>query len=61
VPTTLSDWLRQSGLSGLTAQGLNPADYPDLATAALTASSMKANPVALAEADLLEILSQAAT
>ena len=60
VPLALAEWLRRSGLVGLTDQGLNPADHSDLAQASLASSSMKANPVALPEADLLEILSQAA-
>jgi alcohol dehydrogenase class IV len=60
VPLALAEWVRQGGLGGLTALGLDPADHRDVARAALTSSSMKANPVALSEADLLEILSQAA-
>ncbi len=60
APIALAEWLSSLGLVGLDDQGLNPADHRVLAQAALTASSMKANPVALTEADLLEILSQAA-
>lgn len=60
APMALAEWLRQSGLVGLTKQGLNTGDHRDVAKAALAASSMKANPIALTEADLLEILSQAA-
>jgi alcohol dehydrogenase class IV len=61
APLTIAAWVRRAGLAGLTVQGLAPADHPMVATAALEASSMKANPVPLSTSDLLDILSQAAS
>lgn len=60
APEALARWLRDLGLPGLTAQGLDPASHTEVATAAQTASSMKANPVTLSEADLRQILARAA-
>lgn len=57
--TLLADWSRQSGLPGLSAQGITPADQEAAATAAATSSSMKANPVALSRDQLLSILAAA--
>ena len=59
APETLAAWARAAGLPDLTEQGLDPADHPQVARAALGASSMKGNPVALSEADLLSLLASA--
>ena len=59
APGALSDWIRQAGLPGLTAQGLDPGLHRSVATAALEASSMKGNPVALSHPDLLHLLIEA--
>jgi len=59
APARLAEWLRDTGLPGLTAQGLDPARHDQIADAALTSSSIKGNPVALSAADLREILNQA--
>ncbi len=59
APDSLARWIRAAGLPGLTAQGLAPADHGAVARAALDASSMKGNPVPLAEADLIAILAVA--
>jgi alcohol dehydrogenase class IV len=60
APQTFAEWVRRSGLSGLTAQGLAPADHAAVAEAAVVASSMATNPVALPVPDLRTILAQAA-
>ncbi len=60
APATLARWASGAGLPGLTAQGLAPEDHAQVAEAALTASSMKGNPVALSPADLMELLAMAA-
>lgn len=60
APDTLAAWARSAGLPGLTAQGLPPALHAETAKAALTSSSMKGNPVALSEPDLLSALRSAA-
>jgi len=49
-------WMHGAGLPRLSALGLRAADHPAVAEAALAASSMKANPVPLAAADLAAIL-----
>lgn len=59
APDTLAAWARAAGLPDLTDQGLDPADHGAVARAALGASSMKGNPVALSEADLIAILASA--
>lgn len=59
APRALPDWIRQAGLPGLTAQGLDPGLHRSVATAALEASSMKGNPVALSHPDLLHLLIEA--
>jgi alcohol dehydrogenase class IV len=60
APATLAAWLRDTGLPGLTDLGLEPSQHARAAAGALTASSTKANPVVLSEADLREVLEQAA-
>lgn len=60
APASLAAWLRDTGLPGLTALGLDPSQHARAAAGALTASSTKANPVVLSEADLREVLEQAA-
>lgn len=59
APDTLAHWIRSAGLPGLTAQGLAPRDHAKVAKAAIGSSSMKGNPVALSEADLVSILETA--
>jgi alcohol dehydrogenase class IV len=59
APSVLAGWARAQGLPGLAALGLGAERHAALAEAALTASSMKGNPVALSPADLCEILEQA--
>jgi len=59
APQRLADWARAEGLPDLTQQGLAPGDYRAVAQAALSASSMKANPVALSVADLESVLAAA--
>ena len=54
------DWRARCGLSGLEAMGVSPTDFDEIATAAQGASSMKANPVRLTGAQLIEILRAAA-
>jgi alcohol dehydrogenase class IV len=57
-------WIRETltllHVPGLASFGLRPAQFDDIATQAMAASSMKGNPVALSHADLTAILSQAA-
>jgi alcohol dehydrogenase class IV len=55
----LEDWIHGAGLPRLSALGLNPADHRAVAEAALSASSMKANPVPLDARDLEAILGAA--
>src|SRR5580704_13035614 len=56
-------WIRETltllHVPGLATFGLRPAQFDDIATQAMTSSSMKGNPVALSHADLTGILSQA--
>jgi alcohol dehydrogenase class IV len=59
APDTLAQWIRWAGLPGLTALGLAAHDHAEVAKAALGSSSMKGNPVALNEADLVAILETA--
>lgn len=56
----LADWSCQNGLPGLTAMGISASDEQAAAQAALTSSSMQANPVVLDLADLQTILTAAA-
>lgn len=56
---TLAGWSRDAGLPGLNAHGISEADRIAAARAAATSSSMKANPVPLAEEMLAEIMDQA--
>lgn len=60
APQTIATWARKAGLIGLTAQGLALGAHDEVASAALGSSSMKANPVALTQTDLITILAQAA-
>ncbi|MGV8989354.1 MAG: iron-containing alcohol dehydrogenase [Cypionkella sp.] len=55
--TTLADWSRAQGLPTLAAMGLTEADCAKAAEAAVTSSSMQANPAKLDLADLRAILS----
>lgn len=45
APATLGNWARDQGLPDLRAQGLDPGLHAEVAEAALSASSMKGNPV----------------
>ena len=53
---TLAAWSRSAGLPGLDAQGITEADRARSANAAATSSSMKTNPVPLAEDILAEMM-----
>jgi alcohol dehydrogenase class IV len=55
----LHRWSRDSGLPGLTALGLEPADHAAVAASSARASSMKGNPVVLPDAVLRDILNAA--
>ena len=55
----LHKWSRKAGLPGLRALGLRPDDHASIAVAAVNASSMKGNPVALNQADLCAVLAAA--
>ncbi|MFN4193311.1 MAG: iron-containing alcohol dehydrogenase [Tabrizicola sp.] len=59
APAELQAWAWAEGLPGLAALGVADADHDGIATAALSASSMKGNPVALTRAQLREILAAA--
>lgn len=59
APRALAAWARAEGLPGLVALGLRAGDHAAAATAALTSSSMKGNPVALPAATLQAILAAA--
>jgi alcohol dehydrogenase class IV len=56
---TLHDWSREAGLPGLDAQGITDAARAKAAKDAVSSSSMKANPVALSEAQLLDLMERA--
>ena len=56
----LNRWSRREGLPGLLALGLQLADHAEVAEAAQSASSMKANPVPLSIEALRGILEAAA-
>ena len=59
APAALANWARGAGLPGLIAQGLDPAQHHAVAVAAMQSSSYKGNPVALAVADLEQVLAAA--
>ena len=60
VPAALAAWSRAQGLPGLTAMGLDSAEFGAVARAAQGASSMKPNPVPLDVAALVACLRAAA-
>ena len=55
----LRQWSTEMGLRGLNEMGLLPEIYSEVASAAATASSMKGNPFALSEDELMQILQAA--
>lgn len=55
----LESWAHGEGLPRLSVQGVAPHDHAEIAAASLGASSMKANPVALGQAELQAILATA--
>ncbi len=55
----LADLVRDLGIRGLAAWGLGPEAFADVSRRARQASSFKANPVALEDGELLEILQRA--
>lgn len=55
----LAAFVARFGLPPLSSYGIGEADVPALVAQARQASSMKANPVALSDADLTDILSRA--
>ncbi|MTH78120.1 iron-containing alcohol dehydrogenase [Paracoccus aestuariivivens] len=59
APDTLAKWARGSGLLGLQAQGLDPAQHASVADASLASSSMKGNPVSPSVSELVHVLSEA--
>ncbi len=61
APETLTRWSRSVGLPNLAEQGLRPDQHASVAAAALAASSMKANPVALSPSDLVALLQAASS
>lgn len=56
---TLHGWSREAGLPGLDAQGITDAARAKAARDAVSSSSMKANPVALSEEQLLDLMERA--
>ena len=56
APGALQAWTWSAGLPGLASLGVTPEMHREIAAASLGASSMKANPVALTEATLCEVL-----
>jgi alcohol dehydrogenase class IV len=56
APQALAGWARDSGLPGLRAQGLDPAQHEGVAQASLASSSMKGNPFAPDPAQLCEVM-----
>jgi alcohol dehydrogenase class IV len=56
APDALRDWSRSAGLPGLTGLGVTPEMHKEIARAALSASSMRGNPVDLGEAGLRKVL-----
>ena len=59
APEALGDWIADLGLPDLSAQGLSHDRHEAIARAAISSSSMKGNPVALDEAQLVAILQSA--
>ncbi|MFN3993022.1 MAG: iron-containing alcohol dehydrogenase [Tabrizicola flagellatus] len=59
APAALQAWAWAEGLPGLAALGVADEDHAGIAAAAMSASSMKGNPVALTEAQLRDILAAA--
>lgn len=59
APQALAAWARAAGLPMLAAQGVRDADHGAIAEAALSASSMKGNPVPLTSAALRAVLAAA--
>jgi hypothetical protein len=59
-PQALQDWARAAGLPGLSDLGVTPGMRGPITEAALNASSMKGNPVALAPGALVAVLESAA-
>jgi alcohol dehydrogenase class IV len=59
APLALQDWAWRAGLPRLADLGVLLANQAEIATAALAASSMKANPVVLSEAALRDALNAA--
>lgn len=57
----LKAWARQQGLPSLEALGVSTADYPEIARAAATASSMKGNPFTLSQMELVGTLQATAS
>jgi alcohol dehydrogenase class IV len=55
----VTDLTRDLGIPGLSAYGVAADHHPELCRQAAQASSMKANPVVLADAELREILQRA--
>ena len=55
----LHNWSREAGLPGLDAQGITDAARAKAAKDAVSSSSMKANPVALTEDQLLDLMERA--
>jgi alcohol dehydrogenase class IV len=55
----LAAFVAQFGLPPLSAYGVSAADVPALVAQARQASSMKANPIALADDELADILTRA--
>ncbi len=56
---TLTDWSRRNGLPRLAQMGFTPHHLQQAAEAAATSSSMQANPVRLAPADLAILMARA--
>jgi alcohol dehydrogenase class IV len=59
APMALAGWAQDQGLPTLSSLGLLRTDHASVAFAAQSASSMKGNPVALSQDDLLVILQAA--
>lgn len=59
APSALQAWARGEGLPGLAALGVQDEQHAGIVTAALGASSMKGNPVALSERALRGVLERA--
>ncbi|MCX7560478.1 iron-containing alcohol dehydrogenase [Sulfitobacter sp. F26204] len=56
----LRNWSREAGLRGLKEMGLSSGDFAEVAALAAKASSMGANPFALSQPELVQILHDAA-